>query len=184
MARLLARPNLVDRIALYGSGDQSMVVEILPFANSPTYVAELKARLPSLLGYWLYDFLLRFPGILVNATAAASYLDIAVHQFADEKVRAVFEFALYHGPFADEHDPHWWRNDLDELVHGAGEDTGRGLANKKLKRKLRSCADRQRGTRRLLLYGEEGACERRQFGWKHQLVSARCRFGSCPQRCL
>lgn len=141
MGRLLARPNLVDRIALYGSGDQSMVVEILPFANSPTHVAELKARLPSLLGYWLYDSLLRFPGILVNETAAASYLDIAVNEFMDEKVRAVFESALYDGPFADEHDPRWWRNDLDELVHGAGEDTGRAFANKKLKRKLRGCVD-------------------------------------------
>jgi hypothetical protein len=141
MGRLLGRPNLVDRIALYGSGDQSMVVEILPFANSPTHVAELKARLPSFLGYWLYDSLLRFPGILVNATAAASYLDIAVNQFADDKVRAVFQSAVYQGPFADEHDPHWWRSDLDELVHKAGEDTGRALANKELKKRLRGCVD-------------------------------------------
>jgi hypothetical protein len=143
MARLLGRVDLADQIALYGSGDQSMVVEILPFANTPAGVERLKARLPSLLGYWLYDSLLRFPGILVNATAAASYLDIAANQFEGKAVRNLFRAAIYTGPFADENDPHWWRTGLDEILGAAKASSGRRLASEKLKKQFRSCLDAQ-----------------------------------------
>jgi len=143
MARILMRPELADRIALYGSGDQSMVVEILPFANTPQHVRELKARLPSLLGYWLYDSLLRFPGLLVNATAAASYLDIAPTDFEKTKIRDLFKSALYKGPFADTSDPHWWRSDLDKIVGGAKAENAREFVSKKIKVKVRGCNDTQ-----------------------------------------
>jgi hypothetical protein len=143
MARLLGRSDLVDQIALYSSGDQSMVVEILPFANTLAHVEELKARLPGLLGYWLYDSLLRFPGIMVNEVTAASYLDIAINQFAEAKVRDLFKSAIYEGPFADNSDPHWWRSDLDEIVRTAKATSGRDFANIKLKRRFRGCLDTQ-----------------------------------------
>ena len=64
MARLLDRPEEADRIALYGSGDQKMVSEILPFAMGATGRKQLQERLPSLLGYWLYDLFCDFRGCL------------------------------------------------------------------------------------------------------------------------
>jgi hypothetical protein len=54
MANILGKPELTDQIALYGSGDQKMVAEILPFA-AKNQQAKFKQRLPCLLGYWLYD---------------------------------------------------------------------------------------------------------------------------------
>jgi hypothetical protein len=118
-----------------------MVIQILPFANSPQQREELTKRLPSLLGYWLYDSLLRFPGLLVNATAAASYLDIAIKQFNQSPVRKVFSKALYRGPFNDPNDPHWWRTELDELIRKAKVQSGNELASKAINRDLGHCLD-------------------------------------------
>ncbi len=66
-------------------------------------------------GYWIYNRLLQFPGILLNAAAAASYLDIDHEVFlADERLRAVFDKAGYKGPFC-EIEPFWWSSGLDEI---------------------------------------------------------------------
>lgn len=147
MAAVLGKPMLSDQIALYGSGDQSMIVEILPFVDSKKRMSELKERFPSLIGYWLFDSLLRFPGILVNSVAAASYLDIATTQFEGPKVRDIFVEALYRGPFHNECDPYWWRSELDEIVAKSGEKSGNELAAKRLKKSVRHCLDSQKKKR-------------------------------------
>lgn len=116
MAHLLGQPELADQIALYGAGDQKMVSEVLPFAQEKQR-RKLEARLPCLLGYWLFDSILRFPGLLVNGVAAASYLNIAVKEFTtDSKIQGLFSSALYKGPFNDSANPVWWRSLLDQLV--------------------------------------------------------------------
>jgi hypothetical protein len=139
MAHILGQMELVDKIASYGSGDQKMVAEILPFVGK-TKVSEFKRRLPCLFGYWLYDSILRFPGLLVNSTAAASYLDIDVANFQkDEQVRGLFKSALYRGPFAREEDPFWWRGMLDDLLLQGGCTNGRSYVKAKLNRNVESC---------------------------------------------
>jgi hypothetical protein len=139
MALILEKPELTDRIALYGSGDQKMVAEILPFAEKSKR-AELKKRLPCLLGYWLYDSILRFPGLLVNSVAAASYLNIEVETYKNsEKIQRLFSSALYEGPFRDPDSPLWWRGTLDDLTLAGNCKDGNSLARKKLKRSFPVC---------------------------------------------
>jgi hypothetical protein len=115
MAHILDHPETADQIALYASGDQKMVSEILPFAGGQRR-QEFRKRLPSVLGYWLYDSILRFPGVLLNAVATASYLDIAEGHLGNATVQKLFKLALYSGPFEDRSEPHWWRKTLDEVV--------------------------------------------------------------------
>jgi hypothetical protein len=138
MAHILGRAELSDQIALYASGDQKMVAEILPFADRRRH-EELRQRLPSLFGYWLFDSILRFPGLLVNAVAAASYLDISVPDFEGD-VRNAFKSALYRGPFNDKRDPLWWRSDLDTLIAAAECADGNSFASKKLGKKVPPCS--------------------------------------------
>ena len=69
------------------------------------------------VGYWICNQLLMFPGLLVPAVAAASYLDIDVGEFADVNVRAVFDGALYGGPFS-QLGPFWWVSELDAIRGG------------------------------------------------------------------
>lgn len=141
MATVLGRPEAADRIALYASGDQKMVSEILPFAARPDKKL-LASRLPSLFGYWLFDSILRFPGLIVNSIAAASYLNIAVKDFEKPTVRMLFADAVYEGPFSDEGDPHWWRSDLDKIVDLAGVSDGNEYVKARLKKKVAPCLDK------------------------------------------
>lgn len=65
-------------------------------------------------GYWIYNRLLQFPGVLLNPTAAASFLDIDPEDFSRPEIRRLFEPALYKGPF-HETGPYWWATELDEV---------------------------------------------------------------------
>lgn len=143
MAHLLNEPSAADRIALYASGDQKMVHEILPFLRSESAIKGFKERLPSLFGYWLYESILRFPGLLVNETAAASYLNISVADFKTPPVRKLFAKALYSGPFSNTDHPVWWRAKLDDMF-GADIADGNAYARSKLSKELAPCLDHGR----------------------------------------
>ncbi len=87
---------------------------------------------PVLLGYWLYNSLLRFPGVILNETAAASYLNIDVEFFKrNEDVRGVFGKAKYKGPF-NKIAPYWWKDTLDELISEFEGDDEEGVAVRNL----------------------------------------------------
>lgn len=101
LAEILVKPDIVDKLAQYGSGDQKVLADLLPF------IGHLDSRIPRILGYWLWDSVLRFPGIIVNTVAAASYLDIAPETFVDLRIQKLGKKALYNGPFADEKAPLW-----------------------------------------------------------------------------
>lgn len=119
-----------------------MVSEILPFAEDHRKDA-LRKRLPSVFGYWLYDSILRFPGILLNAIATASYLDIAERYFDKTDVQRLFRRALYRGPFEDDREPHWWRRALDDIVGEAKN--GNEFVTQKLDGRVPHCLDSQTG---------------------------------------
>jgi len=131
LARILNKKEEVDRIALYGAGEQDALQELLPYYEQSKFKASaINARYHRVLGNWLYNSLLRFPGILVNEVAAASYLGIAVKNFKNKAVQKLFEAAAYKGPFA-ECDKWWWRRDLDKMIAAESCKTGFEYANKK-----------------------------------------------------
>lgn len=131
LATILEHPEAESRIALYGSGDRGFLRDILPFydTGNPDNVTDLHKRMPRVLGAWLFLSILRFPGLLVNQVAAASYLNIAVKDFECGKVQQLFDAARYSGPFA-ELGPWWWRSSLDEVLDEAEAEDGRQFAGK------------------------------------------------------
>lgn len=52
------------------------------------------------LGYWLANYVLMFPGPILNEGAAAAYLGITKNDLKNAKVRELLAGALYAGPFA------------------------------------------------------------------------------------
>ena len=132
LAAILEHPESESRIALYGSGDQGFLSEILSFydPDQPNSPKELLQRMPRILGNWLFLSILRFPGILVNETAAASYLNIDHKDFAESEVREHFKDASYAGPFANL-GPWWWRAELDSMIGEAECKDGREYIEKK-----------------------------------------------------
>lgn len=132
LATVLGEPGVKDRIALYGAGDQHMLAEIFPYYNQALpkkkRLEELQRRMKRSLGYWLWDSIIRFPGLLVNTGAAASYLGISEATF-DEKTQTLFKSAVYSGPFSGIY-PLWWRHKLDGILMTAGAKSGFDYAKK------------------------------------------------------
>ena len=148
LAAILERPTAESKLALYGSGDQLFLREVFGFYD-PEKPDEgvLLQRLPRLLGKWLRLSILRFPGVLANATAAASYLNIAEDDFAEPGKRAVFARAEYEGPFsASAQGPWWWREELDVLLGDAGVEDGLTLLRQQ-GLEADECVDPQTGER-------------------------------------
>lgn len=72
-----------------------------------------KLLLAYIMGLWLYKFILKFPGILLNSHAAAAYLNLKEKDFAEH--RSLFEDFEYKGPFSL-FSSYWWRYDLDDAL--------------------------------------------------------------------
>lgn len=129
LAAIMGRDDAATRISLYGSGDQSVLTEVFAFVDDND---EEKAaqRMPRVLGTWLRLSLLRFPGLLVNETAAASYLNISTGDFAKEEVQVSFSDARYNGPFSGI-ESWWWRDDLEVLLLEADASDGKAYLQAK-----------------------------------------------------
>lgn len=136
LAALLGKHEYSEKIALYSAGDPNRLPEIM--AKSKDETDRIK-RMGCFLGYLLWGSLLRYPGLLVNEVAAASHLNIATDDFQMPEVRAVFEDALYKGPFADLKRPQWWRGMLDDIVSGKGHNTGLELVRKEVRSTINPC---------------------------------------------
>jgi hypothetical protein len=148
LSRILGKPEIEDRIALYGSGEQGLLEEIMPFlkdTDSADTIKALTRRMPRILGNWLYSSILRFPGILVSEVPAASYLNIAPKDFMKINVGKLFEKAKYKGPFSGL-DNWWWRDQLEDILTQSECDDGFALAKKKRLR-IHQCKDSQTGER-------------------------------------
>jgi hypothetical protein len=129
LAALLGKEEYADKITLYGVGDKNRLSEIPENAKDE---ADRPRRIGCFLGYWLWDSLLRYPGLLVNEVAAGSHLNIQTDDFRKAEIRRLFADALYAGPFTDEKRPQWWRGVLDDVVSRAGCDDGLQFAQKEL----------------------------------------------------
>jgi hypothetical protein len=136
LSAVLDKPEYADKIALYGVGDQNRLSGI---PSKPKDATLHTKKMSCFLGYWLWDSLLRYPGLLVNETAAASHLNIATKDFHKSKVRAIFKNAIYRGPFADSKCPQWWRGVLDDIVSKAGFDNGLAFVRKKVNARINPC---------------------------------------------
>jgi len=134
LAALLGKPEYVDKIALYSVGDQNRLSEV-PIKGRVEQ--DWVKRIGCFLGYWLWDSILRYPGLLVNEVAAASHLNIATDDFRVPEVQSVFKDALYSGPFADASKPRWWRGVVDDLVSREGFNDGLEFVRRKVKNAIR-----------------------------------------------
>ena len=144
LSQILGKPEIEDQIALYGTGEQGLLQEIMPYLNgdnSSKTEKELTKRMPRILGNWLYTSILRFPGILVNEIAASSYLNIDVDDFKKAEVSRLFRKAKYKGPFSTLSE-WWWRHELDKILFNSDCDDGLQYTQlKKIGFKVKPCLE-------------------------------------------
>jgi hypothetical protein len=136
MAEILGKPEYADKIALYASGDQDRLASMTKQGATRN---EFRRRLVCAFGYWLWDSILRYPGVVVDQVAAASYLNISATDFGKTEVQQLFSTALYRGPFAGTitYGQFWWRGKLDDIVSDSRLPDGRQFAAKRLGRPVR-----------------------------------------------
>lgn len=128
LATILRKPEYAEKISLYSSGDQNRLADLISLPKE-----NWQQPLSTFLGYWLWDSILRFPGVLVNNVAAASYLNILTEEFVGD-VANLFSSAKYQGPFAIDNKPFYWRAMLDDLISDSGFADGACLAEASLAR--------------------------------------------------
>lgn len=142
VAEMLGEKALASRLALYMTGDSDKLTDVLTRADIPsthtgTAYSELRRRVPIAIGSWLWESVLRYPGVFVNDIAAASYLNIAVADFQKDSVQKYFSAAKYCGPFSGIQ-PRWYRHKLDELIDGSKD--GRDFLKQRHGIVVKSCA--------------------------------------------
>lgn len=144
LATILEKPDYEYFFSKYLEST-SLTSDIIKHANSdeiskseddiPKY---LKDRLPFILGCLLYNNILLFPGIILNKTASASYINVDEDDFSQNTV--YFKDAVYKGPFSN-NESYWWRYDLDKILFEADFEEGKSfLASKEVTVKSCSCS--------------------------------------------
>lgn len=123
LSSILEKPELESLFTRYTSSS-TLAADIIQYNNEEDedeLISEtIKSRLPFILGCWLYNYILPFPGIILNNIAAASYINIDPEQLAD-KFFDEFKDAQYKGPFSN-NDIYWWRYDLDQILFDANSE--------------------------------------------------------------
>ena len=125
MAELTGRPDQAPYFSNYLES-ATLMSDILEFAENDQPLIEKKLAL--VLGYWLYNYVLVYPGILLNDIAAASYLDLSLESLNGSK--DFFTKAKYEGPFSGDKE-YWWRYDLDDILIEQNADSGYSLLSDK-----------------------------------------------------
>lgn len=134
LAHILNKREYSDKIMLYASGDQHRMESVLRAARGRK--EEMHRRLANLFGYWLWDSVLRYPGVVVNAIAASSYLNIHRDAFDAPDVQRLFDAARYCGPFSGAREALWWRGMLDDIIAATRFRDGREYATSQLGREI------------------------------------------------
>jgi len=122
MSKLLDKPEIINRLGLYGSGDQQYLSSLVASAKQG-FAAKGVRVLAAELSYWLWDSLLRFPGITVNKVAAASALNLSKEAWEHANTQTLFAPATYRGPFGVDK-KFWWRDELQSIVEKNGVEDG------------------------------------------------------------
>ncbi|WP_334009218.1 hypothetical protein [Burkholderia cepacia] len=142
LAGVLQQPAAAGHFDTFACGDQVAIGEILKFSqdSKARMSVHVHRRLVAALGVWLTDLVMKYPGVLVNTVAAASYLDIHPDDFVRVDVQKLFKAALYTNlPFEDRDAPLWWRHLLDEILAEAQCSSGVEFCEKRGLKKVRYC---------------------------------------------
>lgn len=130
LAAILGKPEYAEKIAQFASGDQQRLGAVESVTKESDDKVRTK-RLACVMGYWLWDSVLRFPGVVVNQVAASSLVNIHEEDFCNPGVKELFAEARYSGPFhAATLTDLWWRGALEDILAEAEAIDGKDLARR------------------------------------------------------
>lgn len=119
-----------------GYAAQNLVYFAKPEADVEDHQISKVRRYATQLGYWLFNYIITFPGPILRDEAAAAYINVHPGELAEQdELLKTMEPAQYHGPF-DKVERYYWRSRLIELLEATGGDIGKHelLTGKSLRR--------------------------------------------------
>ena len=135
LSTILGDKTQEDYIAQYSISANIMgeilelyAVEQMKGFTPEEFIQIKKDRLAFILGYWLYNSILRFPGIILNKKATCSFLNIRLEDF--DKYKDCFDAAKYTGFFAIDTE-YWWKDRLNSILDKEEVWSGKELLEKK-----------------------------------------------------
>lgn len=99
-----------------GYAAQNLVYFAKAEEDAQRYLISSSLRYATQLGYWLFNYIVAFPGPILSRSAAAAYLNIQPREVEKyPELAKTLERARYCGPFGDV-EPYYWRTELLELL--------------------------------------------------------------------
>ena len=124
VSRILGKEHLDYHFENYRNGPL-----LTDFLSSPNAEIKKSKITVFLLGSWLYNYVIKQPGIFLCRRSLCSYLNIDPDDFSVE-VEKHFEDFRYHGPFGLTVKL-WWRDDIDEFLADNDVDDGKELLSQR-----------------------------------------------------
>lgn len=113
IASILRRPKLESKLALYNLRPSAANAELFDGIHKGNTNNVRDKLLAYVVGHFLLNSVLKYPGILLKDEAFAAYLAIDCGQV--NEVAHIFSRALYAGPFKDL-GRFYWASDVDEII--------------------------------------------------------------------
>ncbi|MBN8214666.1 MAG: hypothetical protein J0M09_17220 [Xanthomonadales bacterium] len=120
LAKLVGRVGLQADLLGYTTQSSNF------FAFGPAAGVPNSVHYGAQLSYWLYNFVLAFPGPILNPVAAAAFVNLSPDSFELPATQALVAGCRYTGPF-DVLGPYYWKEDLAALIDGVGGDIAHAL---------------------------------------------------------
>ncbi|MGN2404892.1 hypothetical protein ACTACD_03635 [Pseudomonas syringae] len=115
LASVLGNPELSYEFLGYAA--QNLVYFANPEEQFAGYQISESLRFATQLGYWLFNYIMMFPGPVLSEPSAAAYLNIQPGEVNKHpNLGDALKAAQYHGPFS-EIAPYFWRSALIELLN-------------------------------------------------------------------
>ncbi|MDO9006058.1 MAG: hypothetical protein Q7V20_21655 [Aquabacterium sp.] len=119
LASILKKPSLNEDLLGYGGQNFFFFSPGDDDLEQSQYDAD--AQLAVTLGYWLINYVLAFPGPILDARATAAFLNLTEEAFCKISSNPELEKCRYHGPFSSL-GHYYWREDVSGLLYKFGND--------------------------------------------------------------
>lgn len=106
----------VDRsYEFLGYAAQNLVYFAKPEADVEAHQISKIQRYSTQLGYWLFNYIITFPGPILKQDAALAHLNIHPDASSQGALSSVIESSRYQGPF-DDVEQYFWRSKLVDIL--------------------------------------------------------------------
>lgn len=113
LATLMGRPEMHADFAGYAGQNQRFFAQ--DYASEGYPEAPLASTYGTRLGYWLFNYILTFPGPILRLHQAAAFLNVDPKSESVHCIESILAGARYEGPFHNV-EPMFWRTLLADLV--------------------------------------------------------------------